>query len=70
MALTYSEAKRLKNAEETTSQLKVLANGASSKAQLNQIKMLVNEELRRIEARLDTAETAMATLLTLAQSLQ
>jgi len=70
MTLTYSEAKRLKNAEETTAQLKTLVNGAGSKSQLNQVRMLVNEELRRIESRLDTVEASVTTLLALAQSLQ
>jgi len=70
MTLTYSEEVRLKNAEETTAELKTLVNGAGSKTQLNQIRNLCNEQLRRIEARLDTIESDVSELLTLAQSLQ
>jgi len=70
MALTYDEQVRLKNAEETIQQLKTLISGAGSKNQLKQITVTVKEQLRRLEVRLDTAETEIQTLLTLARNLQ
>ena len=70
MALTYREELRLKNAEETTQQLKTLIDGAGSKNQLKQLLALCNEQLRRVELRLDVLETNTQTLLTLARKLQ
>jgi len=70
MALTYEEQLRLKNAEETTQELKTLIDGAGSKNQLKQLLTLCNEQLRRVEARLDTIETDLETALALANSLQ
>ena len=70
MALTYDEKLRLKNAEETTQELKILINGAGSKNQLKQLLVLCQEQLRRVEARLDTIETTLSTTLDLARRLQ
>lgn len=70
MALTYTEKLRLKNAEETTQELKTLIDGAGSKNQLKQLLTLCQEQLRRVEARLDTVETDLDTALALARRLQ
>jgi len=70
MALSYEEKVRLKNAEETAQELKTLVDGAGSKNQLKQLLSLCNEQLRRIESRLDTTETSLQELLTLARRLQ
>jgi len=70
MALTYEEKLRLKNAEETTQGLKDLVDGAGSKNQLKQLLTLCQEQLRRVEARLDTIETDLEAALTLARRLQ
>jgi hypothetical protein len=70
MALTYEEQVRLKNAEETTQSLKTLIDGASSKNQLKQLLVLCQEQLRRVESRLDTIESDLSELLTLARKLQ
>ena len=70
MALSYQEALRLKNAEETIQDLKTLIDGAGSKNQLKQLLVLCNEQLRRVEARLDTIETNLEAALTLAKRLQ
>jgi len=70
MALTYEEQVRLKNAEETAQQLKTLVDGAGSKNQLKQLLNLCNEQLRRVEQRLDTAEAQIQQLMSLARTLQ
>lgn len=70
MALTRSEAERLKNAEETIQELKTLIDGAASRNMLNKLKMLSNEQLRRVELRLTQIETDLETLIALAQKLQ
>jgi hypothetical protein len=70
MALSYEEQVRLKNAEETTQDLKTLIDGAGSKNQLKQLLVLCKEQLRRVESRLDTIETDLQVALSLARSLQ
>lgn len=70
MSLTLDEKNRLQNAEETAQELKTLVDNAGSKNQLKQLTMLANEQLRRLEARLTTAESLITTLTTLAQRLQ
>jgi hypothetical protein len=70
MALTYSEQKRLQNAEETIQELKTLIDGAGSRNMLERLKMLSNEQLRRVESRLTDAEAELEELITLARKLQ
>jgi hypothetical protein len=70
MALTGTEKQRLQNAEETIQELKTLIDGTASKNMFNQLKMLSNEQLRRVELRLTTAEAKLDELIALARKLQ
>jgi exonuclease VII small subunit len=70
MTLTATEETRLQNAEKTIQQLKTLIDGAGSKNQLKQLLTLCNEQLRRVEVRLDKIETETNTILDLARKLQ
>jgi len=70
MALTALESKRIQDVETLLNQLKTLITGASSKSNLNRLRVLCNEEVRRIEERQATIITRLETLITLCEKLQ
>jgi hypothetical protein len=70
MTLTPAEKKRLQNAEATIIDLEELIKGAGSKNQLNRLLILANEEIRRLNERVDELQTEVNELLDLAKKLQ
>jgi hypothetical protein len=70
MALTPQEEERLQNAEQLAQENQRLLNGSASKAMLNRLLVLANEEIARLRTRLGNLESQVETLIDLAQKLQ
>jgi hypothetical protein len=70
MALTPSEKARVLKVEETLVDLQELIKGAGSKNQLNRLLVLANEEIRRLNERVEALEAKITELLELAKKVQ
>ena len=70
MALTTAEEKRLTEAEYAINQLAQLVKGAGSTNKLNRLLILCQDELRKLNNRLDDIEDKAEELIVLARKLQ
>ena len=70
MALTETEAQRLRTLEAATLNLAKLVEGGGSKNQLNRIDVLAQDEIRKLEVRVEAIESKVDTILTLVRKLQ
>jgi len=70
MALTAAELTRLENLEQDVKNLTHLVDGGGSKNQVNRLLVLAQEHTRELRILVESLETEMATLLTLARRLQ
>lgn len=70
MSFTKTELDRIKKIEETLNKLSYLLKGVGSKNQLNQLLVLADNQVKGLETKLDSIETEVAELTTLAQKLQ
>ena len=70
MTFTYQEQTRIYNIEETVQHLSDLFDNAASKSMLNRLLVLAQEEIRRLNSRLDEVESSVSTLIELSKKNQ